>query len=90
MTTKQLRENLSAVVKQLNRGEAVQLSYRHKVIGVLQPVTTPQPTLRRGSAEAIRTSLNNLQNELASVQRPVDPRPIKEQLADIRSRKYNP
>lgn len=60
ITTKQLRENMSQVVRDLQNGKPVQISYRRKIIGTLQPVQSTSKSLRRGSAKAI-------QNFLASV-----------------------
>ena len=41
ITTKQLRDGMAQVVRDLQNGKSVQLSYRHKIIGVLQPVDEP-------------------------------------------------
>lgn len=87
LTTKQLRENLSAVIDQLKNGQAVQLSYRRKVIGILQPANVQPQALRRGSPEAIRSGLASLQANPGS-RSSVDRRSIKEQIAEYRERKY--
>ena len=86
ITTKQLRENMPKVVHDLQQGKSVQLSYRHKVIGVLEPVKVQDGALRRGSAQAVQRFLraanfgiipSKLQNSRLSV---------KEQIAQLRSR----
>lgn len=63
ITTKQLRENMANIVRDLQLGRQIKLSYRHKVIGILQPINhnevrEPQP--RRGSPEAIRAALDEI------------------------------
>lgn len=89
ITTKQLRENMSQVIHDLKLGNSVQLSYRHKVIGILQPIDAPRQALRRGSPEAIRQGLQGLQSMVVpdSIRR--DPRSTKEQISDLRSRRYS-
>lgn len=58
ITTKQLREQMHQVVRDLAAGKSIRLTYRHKIIGVLQPAN-PQPIpLRRGSAGAIQNFLH--------------------------------
>ena len=59
ITTKQLRENMLLVIKDLQKGKAVKLSYRHKVIGSLQPVSDSPIAQHRGSASAIQHYLSN-------------------------------
>jgi antitoxin (DNA-binding transcriptional repressor) of toxin-antitoxin stability system len=58
ITTKQLRARMAQVVRDLQNGKSVQLSYRHKVIGVLQPINESPKALRRGSSGAISQFLN--------------------------------
>ena len=89
ITTKQLRDNMSQVIDDLKIGNSISLSYRHKVIGLLQPVDTPGRALRRGSPEAIRRGLQNLQSMIVPNLVQNDPRGIKEQISEIRSRKYD-
>ena len=89
ITTKQLRDNMSQVIHDLGLGKSIQLSYRHKVIGVLQPVDAPSQALRRGSPEAIRQGLRSLQDIVVPDSVQHDPRSIKEQVSDLRSRKYS-
>ncbi len=88
ITTKQLRENMQQVIRNLRQGKSVQLSYRHSVIGVLQPVEPVHGALRRGSPEAIRRSLQSLHDALASYAVKDDKRSIKEQITELRDRKY--
>ena len=89
ITTKQLRDNMSQVIHDLGLGNSIQLSYRHKVIGVLQPVDAPNQALRRGSPEAIRQGLRSLQDIVVSDSVQQDSRSIKEQISELRSRKYS-
>ena len=89
ITTKQLRDNMSQVIDDLKIGNSISLSYRHKVIGLLQPVDIPGQALRRGSPEAIRRGLKNLQTMVVHSSAQDDPRSIKEQISEIRSRKYD-
>jgi antitoxin (DNA-binding transcriptional repressor) of toxin-antitoxin stability system len=58
ITTKQLRDDMAQIVRDLQNGKSVQLSYRHKIIGVLQPVSESAKALRRGSSGAIRQFLD--------------------------------
>jgi len=85
ITTKQLRENMSQVIHDLRLGNSIQLSYRHKVIGVLHP----SQALRRGSPEAIRQGLQSLKNIVVPDSIRHDPHSVKEQISELRSRKYS-
>lgn len=58
ITTKQLRNDMAQVVRDLQNGKSIQLSYRHKVIGVLQPVGESPKALRRGSSNAVQQFLD--------------------------------
>jgi antitoxin (DNA-binding transcriptional repressor) of toxin-antitoxin stability system len=89
ITTKQLRDNMSQVIDDLRIGNSISLSYRHKVIGLLQPVDMPSRALRRGSPEAIRRGLQNLQSIRVANYVQSDPRSVKEQVSELRSRKYD-
>jgi antitoxin (DNA-binding transcriptional repressor) of toxin-antitoxin stability system len=89
ITTKQLRDNMSQVIHDLSLGNSIQLSYRHKVIGVLQPINAPSQALQRGSPEAIRQGLRSLQDIVVPDSVQHDPRSIKEQISELRSRKYS-
>lgn len=89
LTTKQLRDNMSQVVLDLQQGNSIQLSYRHKVIGVLYPINHPTQTARRGSSEAIRQGLLGFKNIVISNSIQHDPRSIKEQILELRSRKHD-
>lgn len=88
ITTKQLRENMSQIIHDLKLGNPIQLSYRHKVIGILQPVDAPSQALRRGSPEAIRHGLKSLRSIVVPDTVRQDPRSVKEQISDYRSEKY--
>ena len=58
INTKQLRENMHQVVRDLAAGKSIQLTYRHRVIGVLQPANAHPVPLHRGSAGAIQNYLH--------------------------------
>jgi antitoxin (DNA-binding transcriptional repressor) of toxin-antitoxin stability system len=88
ITTKQLRENMSQVIHDLRQGRSIQLSYRHSVIGVLQPIQVAKQTLRRGSPESIRQGLDSLRNLSVPSIVSKDTRSIKEQIAELRTGKY--
>jgi antitoxin (DNA-binding transcriptional repressor) of toxin-antitoxin stability system len=88
ITTKQLRENMSQVIHDLRQGKSVQLSYRHSIIGVLQPIQVARQTVRRGSPEAIRQGLATLKDLSIPTTISNDTRIIKEQLTEIRDGKY--
>lgn len=79
---------MAQVIRDLRQGKSVQLSYRHSVIGILQPIQVAHKTPRRGSPEAIRQGLYNLQSRTVSDYASNDLRSIKEQVAEIRDRKY--
>jgi antitoxin (DNA-binding transcriptional repressor) of toxin-antitoxin stability system len=89
ITTKQLRENMSQVINDLKLGNSIHLSYRHKVIGVLQPVDAPSQALQRGSPEAIRQGLQSLRSIVVPNSVQHDPRSVKKQISELRSRKYS-
>lgn len=88
ISTKQLRENMPQVIRDLRKGKSVQLSYRHNVIGVLVPIEVADKTPRRGSPEAIRRALDNLQSVAVLGRVSNNSRSIKEQIAEIRDKKY--
>lgn len=87
MTTKQLRQNMPEVVKELAKGNRLELTYRGRVIGVLEPTDAagqlPARPMRRGSPEAI---LDFIENNTWDVPERVrnDKRPIKEIIAEMR------
>lgn len=61
ISTKYLRNNMAEVISKLKSGQVVQLSYRQKIIGSLQPVVQPGQPLRRGSSYAVRQFLSSAQ-----------------------------
>lgn len=85
ITTKQLRENMSQVISDLQKGRSIQLSYRHKVIGILQPAQAPPLPLRRGTQQSISRGLDALQDIHVPEQVRNDPRNMKERLTELRS-----
>lgn len=88
ITTKQLRENMSQVIRDLGKGKSVQLSYRHKIIGILQPIDAPAQAQQRGSSGAIQKGLESLKTALLPHHISQDNRSIKEQIAEMRIGKY--
>jgi antitoxin (DNA-binding transcriptional repressor) of toxin-antitoxin stability system len=89
ITTKHLRDNMSQAIDDLRLGNSIKLSYRHKVIGVIQPVDGPSQAIRRGSPEAIRQGLRSLQGIVVPDSVRNDPRGINEQISEVRSIKYS-
>lgn len=87
ITTKQLRENMPQVISDLQKGKSIQLSYRHRIIGILQPAQLNALPLRRGTQEAISRGLEALQDIDVPDRVRDDSRSMKERLADLRDRK---
>lgn len=85
ITTKHLRENMSQVISDLEAGKSIQLSYRHRVIGILQPVRDANP-LRRGSSEAILSTLNSIDLGPAASKLKSSTKSIKEEIRELRDR----
>lgn len=52
-TTKQVRENMPQLIRELQSGKAVQITYRRKPVAIMQPLQNGQIPLRRGSPQAI-------------------------------------
>jgi hypothetical protein len=75
---------MAAVVKDLQNGKPVRISYRHKIIGTLQPAKAAKPTLKRGSPEAILAAFASV--NLGKIPKKLqDPNyTFKQQLADLR------
>jgi antitoxin (DNA-binding transcriptional repressor) of toxin-antitoxin stability system len=88
ITTKQLRENMSEVIRDLRLGKSVQLSYRHSIVGILQPIKVASSTPLRGSSEAIHRGLNGLRDLSVPTAADKNPRSIKEQIAELRNKRY--
>ncbi len=77
---------MAQIVQDLQNGAKVQLSYRHKIIGVLEPVAAEPAPERRGSASAIQRFLNSADfGTVPSVLRQSD-LSFKQELADLRER----
>ena len=89
ITTKQLRENMPSVIRDLRLGKSVQLSYRHNIIGVLTPIAAAKQTYRAGSPEAIRKSLQNLKEANLIDNDGNETSNLKKQIAEIRETKYD-
>lgn len=73
------------VVRALRHGQPVTLTYRHKVIGTIQPATGGSTPLR-GSPEAIRRGFLALDNLHVPDEVKNDPRSMKQRLAELRER----
>ena len=86
ITTKQLRDNMSQVISDLETGRSVQLSYRHRIIGVLQPVHYAKKPLRRGSSEAILSTLRSINLGSATSKLQSSNKSIKEEIRELRER----
>lgn len=86
ITTKQLRENMSQVIRNLVSGEPVQLSYRHRIIGIMQPVRSANKSLRRGSPEAILSTLKSIDLGPAASKIRDSQKTFKEEVHKLRQR----
>lgn len=89
ITTKQLRENMPQVVRNLQMGQPVQLSYRHRVIGTIQPVQLVTMPLRRGSAKAVQAFLESASFGHIPHQLRESTTTFKDQVSELRSHKLN-
>lgn len=79
---------MSQVISDLQKGKSIQLSYRHKVIGVLQPAQVVALPLRRGTQQSVSRGLEALQDIQVPEQVKGDLRSMKERLAELRNRKH--
>jgi antitoxin (DNA-binding transcriptional repressor) of toxin-antitoxin stability system len=86
ITTKQLRENMAQVISDLETGKSVQLSYRHRIIGVLRPVRFAKKPLRRGSSEAILSTLKSINLGPTASKLQNSSKSIKEEIGALRER----
>lgn len=85
ITTKQLRENMPAVIRTLREGKPLRLTYRRKTVGTIEPQPNKGLPLRRGSPEAILHAARTLDFGVPeSVKK--DTRPIKERIAEMRDK----
>jgi antitoxin (DNA-binding transcriptional repressor) of toxin-antitoxin stability system len=86
ITTRQLREEMPAVVKALRMGTPVRLTYRHAVIGTIQPTTAPAGPARRGSPEAIQDFLTNSDLGYIPPRLRKPGKSFKEEIAELRDK----
>jgi antitoxin (DNA-binding transcriptional repressor) of toxin-antitoxin stability system len=86
ITTKQLRENMSKVISDLEIGKSVHLSYRHRIIGILQPVNYAIKPLRRGSSESILNTLNSINLGPTASKLHNSNKSLKEEIRELRER----
>jgi antitoxin (DNA-binding transcriptional repressor) of toxin-antitoxin stability system len=84
ITTKQLRDDMANVVRELQKGKSVQLSYRHKVIGTLQPAARPGAAMRRGSAGAVQRFLSTSPFRGAPQRLQASTKSFKQEIAELR------
>ena len=84
MTTKQLRDNMAQAVVSLQKGESITLSYRHKVIGTLEPTAKDATTPQRGSAAAIAEFLQQADFGVAASEIHDSTQTFKQELAALR------
>jgi antitoxin (DNA-binding transcriptional repressor) of toxin-antitoxin stability system len=86
LTTKQLRENMPQVISDLQHGKPIQLTYRHKIIGILQPVGAVSHPFRRGSPEAILSALQSVDFGDAATPLRQSTKSFKEEIRELRER----
>ena len=79
---------MPAAIRALKRGQSIQLTYRRRIIGTLQPHSPASKPLRRGSSEAILQALQSIQDLAIPAVTQQDQRSYKEQLAELRDKKY--
>lgn len=77
---------MSQVISDLETGKSVQLSYRHRIIGVLQPVHYAKRPLRRGSSEAILSTIKSIDLGRAAPGLQDSKKSIKEEIRELRER----
>lgn len=59
LTTKELRENMPRAIATLQQGTPIELTYRHKVVGVIEPAQNYKPAPRRGDPKAFVEFMKN-------------------------------
>jgi hypothetical protein len=74
------------VIRDLESGKPVQLTYRRRVIGVLQPVRSPSKPLRRGSPEAILGTLKSIDLGPSTSKVRNSNKTFKEEIHELRQR----
>ena len=84
LSTKQLRNNMAQVIKDLQRGRSIKLSYRRRVVGVISPIGQSAKATRRGSPAAISQFLaskpfGHIPRKLSQSQKS-----IKQEIAELR------
>lgn len=87
ITTKELRENMSRIVSDLRKGKSVNLSYRHKVIGVLHPVDEASG-YRRGSAAGVRAFLETADFGKIPLSVKNSKKTFKQEIAELRNKDF--
>ena len=60
ITAKNLRDNLEEIVKRVNRGESLRVTYRSKTAFLIQPDYTENTTIRPGSQVAMQNFINQV------------------------------
>lgn len=59
LTTKQLREDMPRAISELQQGNPITLTYRHKVVGTIEPAQVDKPAPRRGDLQAFLEFMKN-------------------------------
>lgn len=90
ITTKQLRDNMAEVIRNLEKGQSVQLSYRHKVIGTLQPAKTAAAPERRGAPQTVQAYLERADFGPIPQKLQASPQGFKQQLDELRKQELLP
>lgn len=75
---------MAEVISKLKSGQVVQLSYRQKIIGSLQPVEQPSQPLRRGSSYAVSQFLGSAHFGVVPKKLQTSTKSFKQELSELR------
>lgn len=86
LTTKQLREDMPRVITTLEQGTPIQLTYRHKIVGTIEPAQHYEPVPRRGDAKAFADFMKNTDFGVPDYLKN-DPRHVTEIIAEAKEQR---
>lgn len=75
---------MAQVMRDLQQGKPVQLSYRHKIIGVIHPAHNQPLAIRKGSSQAIQNYLKVADFGTIPTELKNSKLTVKQQIADLR------